>query len=220
MKITHLFKIASEMLLDLIYPKRCAVCQKMIGGYTDTALCPSCREEHFSTKVVRDDKFYFDEAIGILKYEGEVKSAMIKYKFKSAKYYAKAYAHVMNRAGYEREYLKDAVMCCVPLSRARDREYNQTCLIAKELSAMWGSEFISDLVVRSKAVGQISKMNLQDRQFFVTNSFDINSRYDIYGKDILLIDDILTSGTTANECAKMLKINGAENVYVLCACYD
>ena len=219
-KLHYLFKCAAEFAVDVIYPKHCAVCQRLITGYTDTALCPACLNKSLNLKVVRDDRYRFDEAIGVLKYEGNVRRAMIKYKFKSVKYYAGAYAHVMDMAVADRDYVKNALICSVPLSVTRERDYSQTLLIARKLASMWGSELIEDLIIRCAHVKQLSKMRLPERRFYIKGAMDVNPRYDIYGRDILIIDDIFTSGTTANECANVLKLHGANSVYVLCPCYD
>lgn len=220
MKLQHLFKTATCIAMDLIYPRHCAVCGKILGGYNKLALCLPCSANSYVPKVVRDDRYYFDEAVGILKYQSAVKDSMLRYKFKSMKYYATAYAHIMDIATRDRAYLKDAVMCCVPLSNTRNRDYSQTEVVARELAGIWNAQFVPDLLYRIKQVSPLSKMKLPERRFFIKDSLDVNPQYDIYAKDILLIDDIYTSGTTANECARVLKIYGAEHVYVLCPCYD
>lgn len=220
MKKRYLFKNVLDIIADLVYPKRCVVCQKQISVIGEIALCSKCRAELPHPKVVRDDGRYFDEAIAMIPYEGHARDAMIKYKFKSAKYYYKAYAYLISRALDEREYLKDALICPVPISKTRDREYSQTRLIADELARIWGCDCRHDLMYRCRVVGQISKMKLYERKFYISGSIDVNPRYDIYGKDILVVDDIFTSGTTADECAKVLKTYGAKHVYVLCPCYD
>lgn len=220
MKIQHLFKMFSHIILDFIYPRHCAICSRTVTACGGVAICSKCRDMTPVCKVVRDDRFFFDEAIGVLKYDSTVKDAMLKYKFKSVRYYAGAYAHVMNKATADRPYLKQTLMCCVPVSKSRNRDYSQTEIIARELSVEWGIDFIPDLLCRTKPVAQLSKMKLPERKFYIHGSIDVNPCYDVYGKDVLVIDDIYTSGTTANECARMLKMYGALHVFVLCPCYD
>lgn len=220
METKRLFNTMAQLCLDMIYPRHCALCGKTLGGYNRVAVCGHCDAQSLKTKVVKDDRFYFDEAIGAVKYQDSVKDAMIKFKFKATKYYGGAYAHIMDRASGDRPYFKEAIMCCVPLSKSRNRDYSQTEVMARQLAHMWNSEFAADLLYRRKSVGQISKMKLPERRFFIEGVFDVNPGYDIYSRDILIIDDIFTSGTTANECAKVLKMHGAERVFVLCPCYD
>ena len=216
----NFFKTLGTVALDMVYPRHCAVCNRTIGGITDVALCKACSSKTFTPKVVRSDEFAFDEAIAMLRYDGSTRDAMIRYKFKSIGYYGSAYAHVMSQAASERPYLADALMCCVPISRTRDRRYSQTKVIAAELAAMWGSDFVPDLLQRTAVVSQISKMKLFERLFFIKGSIGVNPLCDVYGRSVVVIDDIYTSGTTANECARVLKSYGADKVYVLCPCYD
>lgn len=219
MKKFHFNKI-TDVLAVLLYPKKCVVCQQSISSLGKIALCDKCSASLPKTKVVRDDRFFFDEAIAFIPYEASAREAMIKYKFKSVKYCYKAYAHIISLAEKERPYLKGAVVCPVPVSKTRDRDYSQTDLIARELADIWESRYIPDLLYRCRVVSQVSKMKLFERKFYTSGSIDVHPRYSVYGKDVLVVDDILTSGTTANECARVLKIYGARNVYILCPCYD
>ena len=220
MKLKYCFKTITEVLLDLLYPKHCAICQKTIFFYTSVAVCSKCSSVNLKPKVIRDDRHAFDEAICALEYKDTAREAMTKYKFKSIKYYASAYAWIIDKVTADRAYLKEAVLCPTPLSMSRDRAYNQTDLIARELAGMWQSDYIPDLLHRCREVSPLSKMKLPERKFNIKDAVDVSPKYDIYGKDIVLIDDIFTSGTTADECARTLKMYGARRVYVLCAMYD
>ncbi len=220
MKLKNIIGMFFQIILDLIYPRHCAVCARVIWGYAPVSLCSKCIDNPLKPKVVRDDKYMFDEAVAVIKYEDDAKYNMIKYKFKSIKYYHKAYAYLMDKAAKQRPYFRDAIMCCVPISAMRDRAYSQTKIMAEQLAGMWQSRFIPDLLLRCRLVGQLSKMNVDERRFNIKNSIDLNPYYDVYDKDVVVIDDIFTSGTTANECAKVLKMYGARNVYILCPCYD
>ena len=93
-------------------------------------------------------------------------------------------------------------------------------MIANEVAELWQSEYIEDLILKCREVKPLSKMKLSERRFYIENAFSVNPQYGIFGRDILLIDDIFTSGTTVKECAKVLKMYGANKVYVLCVCYD
>lgn len=220
MKLKSVAITFCQIILDLIYPRHCAVCSHIIWGYTPTALCSKCIDKPLKPKVVRDDKYIFDEALAVIKYEDEAKRNMIKYKFKGIRYYHKAYAYLMDKATEQRPYYRDALMCCVPVSAKRDRAYSQTRIMAEELSKLWNNRFVPDLLIRCRLVNQLSKMDVPRRKFNIKDSIDLNPYYDVYDKDVVVIDDIFTSGTTANECAKVLKMYGARNVYILCPCYD
>ncbi len=220
MKLKNIIGIFFNMILDLIYPRHCVACARVIWGYTPVSICSKCIDKPLKPKVIRDDKYIFDEALAVIKYEYDAKHNMIKYKFKSIKYYHKAYAYLMDKAVEARPYYRDAIMCCVPISAKRDRAYSQTKIMAGQLAEAWNSRFVPDLLVRCRLVGQLSKMNVAERRFNIRDSIDLNPYYNVYDKDVVVIDDIFTSGTTANECAKVLKMYGARNVYILCPCYD
>lgn len=214
------FKKLSDIILDLFFPKHCIMCDKTVMEFTDIALCGKCLKKKPVPKCIRDDRFIFNEAVCALEYKDAVKDTMLRYKFKSIKYYSKAFAFVMAEAANDRPYFKDALICPVPLSKGRERAYNQTAVIAEEISRKWDSEYIEDLLLKCRELKPLSKMKLNERRFYIEGAFTLNPEYSIFGRDILLIDDIFTSGTTAKECAKILKMYGAHNVYVLCACYD
>ena len=220
MWLKSFFKKLYYIIVELLYPKHCAVCDKHLLMFADIPLCSECALVKHVPKCIRDDKYSFDEAVCALKYEGEVRNVFHKYKFENIKYYAKAYAYFMDKATEDRKYMRDAVICPVPLSSGRDRLYNQTAVIAKELAARWDTENVEELLYKSREINPLSQMKLPERRFYMEDAISVNPECRVSGRDVLLIDDIFTSGTTAGECAKVLKAYGARKVYVLCACYD
>lgn len=210
----------ADTLLDIVYPKECIFCHKKINSFGKLAICPKCADTQIKIKIVRDDSHVFDEAVGILKYEGNVRRCMIDFKFRGIKYYGHTFAYEIYRQSCNFGYIKDAIMCCVPISRSRKRAYNQTAVIADELTKMLDQKCCFDLLYKRADIPQLSKMSLSERRMNIRGAFGVNPKYNIYGKDIVVIDDIFTSGSTADECARTLKMYGAANVYVVCACYD
>ena len=92
--------------------------------------------------------------------------------------------------------------------------------VAKELAARWGTANVEELLYKSREINPLSQMKLPERRFYMEDAISVNPECRVSGRDVLLIDDIFTSGTTTGECAKILKAYGARKVYVLCACYD
>lgn len=220
MKILSLFDNISNFAKDIIFPRRCIYCERTIKNFKKLSVCPSCESIKAFPKVVRDDRFLFTEVFGVLKYDGAVRNAMIKFKFKSVKYYGYTFAQRMYMFADSFPYLKTGIMCCVPISGSRGRAYNQTEVIATHLAEMLGKECISDLLYKARDIKPLSTMNRKQREFCIRGAFGVNPAYDISGKDVVVVDDILTSGTTANECARVLLAAGAKRVYIACACYD
>lgn len=162
----------------------------------------------------------FDEAAGALKYEGSIRNSMLKFKFESVKYYGSTFARVIYDTLGSSYIEDDVIMCCVPSSPSRDRKYNQTLVIAEELAKMYNVRLIADLMYKQRDLPPLSKMNVNERKINISGAFNVNPVYNIRNKKVIVIDDIYTSGTTANECAKTLKAYGAQWVGIICACYD
>lgn len=95
----------------------------------------------------------------------------------------------------------------VPVSRKRKKErgYNQSELIAKEISKKLNMEYAKDVLYKTKNTIAQSKLNKEEREENAKGVYEIKNLNKITGKKILLIDDIYTTGSTVNECSKILK---------------
>jgi ComF family protein len=119
-------------------------------------------------------------------------------------------------------YLPDepSLLVPVPLHRWRiwQRGFNQSAQIAKHLAAMSPHELTLDHLRRTKATPMLRNLGANSRRSAVHGAFTINPRFrdKLKGKSVVLVDDVYTSGATANECARVLKRAGAVNVSVLC----
>jgi ComF family protein len=114
----------------------------------------------------------------------------------------------------------DAVLAPVPLHRWRiwRRGYNQSALIAAALARRSGLAARLDLVSRVKATPPLRGMNARQRMLAVRGAFRIEARRkaDLKGRAVILVDDVYTSGATANACARVLRRAGAARVEILC----
>ncbi len=216
-KMTY-FKKAKDNILDLFYPRRCLICGKFIRSFQRLCLCRKCTGNKNSPRFVRDDEYMFEEAAVVLKYEGVVRETMINFKFNSQKYYGYTFAKMIFDSLGKDYFPDDWILCCVPLTASRDRKYNQTAVILEELAQLLNMTPDCDLLWKSRDISPISKLERDERRLMVTGTIGVNPHYDIMGRNIIVIDDIFTTGSTANECAKALKINGADSVKIVCAC--
>jgi len=105
----------------------------------------------------------------------------------------------------------------VPLypDRLREREYNQSLLLAHRLSTHFQIPLIYTILIRTRQTTPQTALSRNDRLKNLRRSFAVTSPESINGKTIMLIDDVFTTGTTVNECAKTLRKAGSGNVYVV-----
>lgn len=113
---------------------------------------------------------------------------------------------------------RDAIITTVPLhffSRLK-RGYNHSELLAKGIAKQGGNTF-KDLLRKSRLTKHQAKLGRSERLRNVRNSFSFRKKYltTIKGKDIILVDDVISTGSTANECAGLLRKNGAKRVFGL-----
>ena len=110
----------------------------------------------------------------------------------------------------------DAVMP-IPLykDRLRQREFNQSALIAKYTAKNTGTSLLVDCLVKVRDTMPQVGLTSMERRRNIKNAFEVEKKELIKGKDILLMDDVITTGATVRECSKVLKKAGAANVYVM-----
>lgn len=209
-------------LLKLIYPDVCAFCNKI----QKESLCKKCEEKIKKYKkdiVIRSKNNYFEELISIFKYEGVIREKIIQYKFQDKSYIYNTFAKIILKnekvCGLLKKY---DIIIPVPIHRKRklQRGYNQTQLIAKEIAKNIDIKLCDDVLVKSKNTIAQSKLNKNKRKQNIKGAFKVLDLERIQGKNILLFDDIFTTGSTVNECSKILKKAGAKTVGVLTIAKD
>ena len=210
-----------ENVSDFIYPKKCILCNSFVNYGKKVSLCSDCINIiNLCNGVIKREGAYFEEAVYAFKYDGYVKEAMTDIKFRNLKYLSETFGYGIYNTVKERGFIKNtSVICPVPLSPLRDRDYNQSYMIAKAFSKYISIPVYADILIKPVNLEPLSKMDYRKRNYMVKGTFSYNPKYDISGKSVCLIDDIYTTGSTANECARVLKLWGADKVYVLAACY-
>jgi ComF family protein len=172
------------------------------------ALCASCLE---LAPV-------FDRARSAVVYNEASRKLVIDFKYGDRLHAADTFLPWLRRAGAallaETDYLVP-----VPLHRRRlwHRRFNQSALLAQGLAKSAGIPCLPDGLLRLRHTAQQKGLNRKERHRNVQNAFAVNGRHlpRLAGKNILLIDDVFTSGATLNECARILKKNKAQKVQVL-----
>ena len=107
-----------------------------------------------------------------------------------------------------------AILVPVPLHRRRlwGRGFNQAILIARELSRIVGAPVAASAIKRVKRTPMLKGLSPQQRRKAVAGAFHVDRSPDLSGRTVVLIDDVLTTGSTADACARVLKRAGVERV--------
>ena len=199
-------------LLELFYPTKCAFCHKLTGG---EKICKSCRDALPRTpKGAQVQKFPFISAcLSPLYYTGNVRESLLRYKFGSLSAYAEVYAPFMAKCIDENEISCD-IITWVPLSRKRLRKrgYDQARLLAEELSRISGIGCCRLLQKTRNNPAQSGTGSAEKRRANVSGVYRAADEDQVKGKSILLVDDIVTTGATLSECARVLISAGAREV--------
>ena len=183
-----------EKALNLFFPIKCGVCGK-IG----LPICKECEEKikQYEINLVQKDKFF------IYKYQDIIRNLLLNYKFNDASYLANSFAYLIKNNKKIYSILKSYdIIIPVPLHKKRilERGYNQTELIAKKLEI----PIETKCLIKTKNIKPQSTKTAKQRQIDIKNVFAIQNVDKIKNKKILLLDDIYTTGSTANECIKTL----------------
>ena len=202
-------------LLDLIYPPKCIFCGALMEKKKGKlCVCPSCLNELPRTEDRDIPVLQGVERVFVpLKYEGMVRSSLLDLKFSyrsaNASSYAALIAPEINKDDFD-------LITCVPVSRRtrRKRGFDQSELIAGELSRLTGVPFSKLLLKCARNKVQSTLSTREERQENVKGVFKARTGSDLSGKDILLVDDIITTGATVSECAAVLRNAGASSVSV------
>ncbi len=166
---------------------------------------------------------HFENHYYIFKYDNLIRKLIIDYKFNEKPYLYRSFLEFLNN--YQKEYIQFKIydiIIPVPISKKRKKErgYNQSLLIAKEISLKENKNLGDKIISKVKNNNTQSKLNKEERAENVKNVYKITNNKEIINKNILLIDDIYTTGATLNECSKMLKQAGAKKIDVLTIAKD
>ena len=201
-----------ENILDIIYPKVCLECGKQGEQY----ICSSClSKSKLNFKIVNIYNKDYKYLIYLEKYQNNIRHKILNFKFYDEAYVGEYFIKFLSKNKSLCEFLKKFdLIIPVPmykLKKAR-RGYNQTELLADNLSRTLNIECRKDILVKIKENKTQSKLHEKERIKNVKNVFSVESPNNILGKNIILVDDIFTTGATMGECAKLLKKFEAKTV--------
>lgn len=182
----------------------------------DFPVCGSCEKAlpYAGGSERRKSGSFFSTCVFPLFYENEVRKALIRYKFGGAAGYAAVFSRFMAEC-IEQEYSSDFdVVTWIPVSRLRllKRGYDQAELLAENVAGLLGKPCVRMLVKKKNVKPQSRLKNVYMRRANVSGAFGTVDSQDADGKRILVIDDIVTTGATLSECARLLLMKGAAEI--------
>ncbi len=202
-------------LLDLLFPPKCPFCRRLLER-DETLLCSRCQRDLPWTQGLTGERTgeFFDRCVSPLWYLDAVRESHHRYKFSGARSYAAPYATLMAQCAADRLEGGFDMLTWVPLSpkRRRKRGYDQAELLARELAQRLELPVECLLDKVRDAPAQSGLKGESARRANVLGAYDLRPGAQAAGKRILLVDDVVTTGTTLSECARVLRTAGADRV--------
>lgn len=238
-KIPRILRFAGSSLLELCFPRVCAGCGKinvLDAGFwcrhcreeltiIGSPFCPRCgrpfqnapeSSDHLCGECM-ESAFHFDTARSAVLHTGIVRDRIHQYKFGGRLYWIPAFVELCEStcARWHLEPLDLIMPVPLHLKRLKERGFNQSGLLAKELGRRLNVRVSFDSLVRSIWTQPQTRLNREDRLKNVRGAFEVTNPVTVRNGRILVVDDVFTTGETLSECARTLKKAGAAEVHAL-----
>jgi len=228
-------------LKGIIYPKTCPSCKVKLNEAEEELICKKCYAQikmnlppfcvlcgrhleknnpnkNICPQCVRK-KLHFDRAYSPCLYDGVTKKLIHEFKYKGRNNLAKPLSQIM--INFIREYSLPVgdldLIVPVPLykTRLREREFNQAEVLGAHIAEEFKKEISSKILLRLRFTKTQTGLKDNERALNVAGSFAVSKNANLKNKNLLLIDDVLTTGATSSEASRALKNSGAQAVFVL-----
>lgn len=227
------FRFFYEALLDLVYPRRCPVCDKAVKPFGNL-ICEECEKKIIYNKApfcakcgkeLKDKRAFFchdcarrrheyDRGMALFSYSG-IADSIYRFKYAGRQEYAAYYGERMARIlGKKILALQPDALVPVPVhpARKRKRGYNQAEVLAKELGALLDIPVDTKLIKRVRNTRAMKDLSAAQRQNNLKRAFKI-CRNDVKLDTVIIIDDIYTTGSTIDAMAGLLRQSGIKHIY-------
>lgn len=233
----NIFKQIKLKLTDVFYPKhiKCICCKDELADKNVYDMCNKCFEQTPFIKInfckrcglqfekdgngvclnCKSNNFHFELARSAVNFSDKMVKVIHKFKYAKYKFLAEPLSYLLYDTFIIQDWKVDAI-CYVPLfiKREKNRGYNQSRELANHLSVLTNLPVLHSLQ-RTRDTPTQTKLTRRQRQENVKDCFKLTNKSSVKNLNILLIDDVFTTGSTSNEISKVLKNSGANKVYVL-----
>ena len=206
MKLFHQFS-------DFLFPPKCVLC-KTILAKDETDLCRACRTEISDHPKPKKQIQFLASWTVLWYYEGNVRKSLLRYKFSNKRSYAAAYGRLLAMK-LQQEYPDGFdILTWIPISPLRRlrRGYDQVELLCRAVAGELGMEAVPTLKKIRNNRPQSGITGFAQRRANVLGVYRVTDPEAVRGKRVLLLDDIITTGATASEAARVLLTAGAADV--------
>lgn len=198
------------------------ICDKCLQKlpYQTGRVCYKCGDTVFGSGSYclhcKDHEKPYEFARAPFTYEGAIKTLIYKLKYSKGKYLA-PYLSLFLLDEFAKQDWNVDVVIPVPLfaSREKKRGFNQATLLSSQFTNMLNLPIDTQTLIRIKNTPTQTKLTKQERKINLTKAFKVTNKQNVKNKNILLIDDVFTTGATIEECSEVLKKAGAKNIYIL-----
>lgn len=209
-----------KSLSDFLFPEEniCFFCRSQME-YEEGHICKSCNALiEFAHREINTDNPYLKKAYYSVVYNRFIKENIHLFKYEGKSYLYRAFGDLMLKTIYIKELdAKIQLVAFVPMHRRKkaQRGYNQSELLAQYISQRLNKPLLKNNIVKVKMTKEQNRLGMLERKKNLKGSFKVENYKDFKDKEILLIDDIITTGATMEEISKVLIQGGAKRVYGL-----
>ena len=200
-------------MLRMIYPPKCILCTRFLTK-EETDLCHDCRKSAEPFPGTKTNIPFVAHWTALWYYKDNVRDSIHRFKFGNRRHYAESYGRLLGLRLCDSIYAEADLITWVPVSTLRKlrRGYDQSKLLADALGKELSLPVVKVLKKIRHTPPQSNLGQAPQRRANVLNAYRIIDPKLVVGKRILLLDDVVTTGATASECARVLLTAGAKEI--------
>jgi len=230
MKLYNFFKFLFESILNFINPKLCEICKINLDKNNISSSDFLCKKCYYSVPIapesslllnqifhnISKDELYFENVYALYISDDEINFINLIHllKYKGVKRIGYEFGKLLAKKVFKESNKKYDLVIPLPIhiAKKRERGYNQSDYIAKGFAEELNINYDTKLAKRKKYTKSQTTLSAEQRKTNVANVFEITNSQKIINKNVILIDDVLTTGSTLNNLAKALRESGAKSI--------
>jgi ComF family protein len=230
---------ALSRVLELVFPPQCVACRAALPDSQRIQICGQCRAEMLDLAVspcsrcgsrlvpnpfphgcrlCRGERFLFERAVALGNYEGLLRELVYQFKRRYQDAQAYQFGRLLGELCREQFRIGHDVNCVAPTPSHRWRQWsrgmNPAALLAEGVAAETGMEYIPDLLWQRRLAAKQGTLSRAERLNNVRSAMEANRLIEFKNLRVLLVDDVMATGATANEAARTLRAAGIKRIYL------